>query len=322
MTALQLLIFITWSFFPFLGDDYDNYLVLLSRPELAIEFNIEPIPLIFIFLINQMGLSEVWFFVGHASILCLYLHKIHVLINDNFLLRESTKVFLFFLLVLLFIGPGISIVRQSVATVILTYAILKWIFYTSKYENWLFFGSTVLAMSFHYSALLIALIFIGIGLASKTRLRSVFMFVNVFAIVVFVLLSSEVVRVSSSENIYSSHLGVRASLGKVSLIFYLTIIVYFLVALLMIINISKLAISTGMGVVFFCINIVLLGGGVKIIALDYVIFNRLVFYFNPFLLIGLCLIVEHVKQRYILYFLGLIFMTLLFFLIILKRGYI
>ena len=70
------------------------------------------------------------------------------------------------------------------------------------------------------------------------------------------------------------------------------------------------------------INVILLGGGIKIVAAEYLIFNRVVFFFNPFLIIGLSLACDRVRQQYVPYLLAIVFVVLLGFLILLKRGYL
>lgn len=322
MKIIQLLIFSIWSFFPWLGDDYDNYMVLIARPELAISFNIEPIALLIILLINQTGLSADWFFVAHAGVLTFFLRKIQLIVSDKFFFRDHTKAFLFLLLALLLVGPGISIVRQSVATVIVTYAVLKRLLYPGNGANLLYFGTIVLAAAFHYSALPVGLLLLGFIYVSISRFNLSFALFNLFLITMFVLLSSQIVQIGSSDNVYSSHLGRRAAVHAVSPVFYLTTLVYFLTPIMLVANHAKLARTSSNGIVFLCINVILLGGGIKIVAAEYLIFNRVVFFFNPFLIIGLSLACDRVRQQYVPYLLAMVFVVLLGFLILLKRGYL
>lgn len=323
MILAELILFTVWAFFPWLGDDYSNYLVLISRPELAVAFSIEPIPLAFIFMIDFLGLGQGWFFTLHAIVAVVFFRKINFLINNISAFKRTTKYFIILMICLLLIGPGISIVRQSVSAIILFYAIMTYLLSNTGRSVVVSIAYVLLASLFHYSAFPVGLFLVIFAVACKRKSYPYSILIVSGLTVLFVLLSYQIVKMGSHDSIYGSHLGSRADVHQISIVFILTTGVYSIFSVLSVLMLFRSEESTQMTrMLVFCSLVLIVSVGFKIVASQYLIFNRLVFYFNPFLILNVGILFDKVKQQWAPHIFGIIMLLILFSIILIKRGYI
>lgn len=288
---------------PEIGDDYNNYLKIIVNPSLAVEFGFEPFSVILIYIINQFSLSVDWFFGFHGLVVGYFVSKSVGVIKTQTVFRNDNGV-VFVLMAVFFIGAGISVVRQSAAASIILYAVLTCLMlrypYRIKIFSYLIF--TVLATCFHYSALVVSLVMLVIYFVSRTGFSWLFAFVLLFLFtLVFANLAAITEWIEFYVPIYASHLGNRALAHEVSNVFFFTFTGYVLlfVSALYLRSLPQ-ASKGGLIVLNFFLLTLSFGLGLKLLSLDVLVFNRLVFYPSPFYIIFVALLVYRVQQRIVL----------------------
>lgn len=297
-------------------------MVILSRPELAIEFSLEPFSLLLVYLINNLSLPFDLYFGLHGLVAGYFLSKsLRVLSLQRFIRADLTVVGI--LLVLFFFASGISVVRQAAAASIIFYASLKCLIFfepcRNKYFSYILL--TCLAACFHYSAIALSIYFVSIHFFSRTVYGFIYaLILSMFAIVGYYFLGTITQWIEFYFPVYASHLGDRALVHEVSIVFYFSFSAYLLLyASAWFFGLLPVFSQKSREVLIFLIFTLCLGVIFKLFSLQVLIFNRMVFYINPFVILFVGILFARCRPRVYLWSSTFVLVPLLFMLIVIKR---